>query len=394
MNVGRTVFSQLMDHLPEHIFRQAVARYKGDHRVRHFTCWQQYLCMAFAQLTYRESLRDIEACLSALRGIRYHSGITSDVAHSTLADANKQRPWQIYRDLTLHLIEQARILYRDDKLTLTEFDGVVYALDSTIIELCLSLFPWAKGNVYQRTSAGIKLHTLFNVQAQLPTVMRVTAANVHDSRMLAQLQIEFGAFYLLDRAFADFRQLKRIDQHAAFFVTRAKDNLRYHRVYSHRSNKLSGICADQSILLDVPRSRQHYPDQLRRIRFYDKEGDRTLIFLTNNFVLDALTIANLYKARWQIELFFRWMKQHLRIKRFYGTSPNAVRTQVWIAVSVYVLIAIIRKRLHLDEVSLYTILQILSITLFQKDQLSQVLTATHYYFEDPHPANQLNLFNF
>lgn len=394
MNLGRTVFSQLMDHLPEHIFRQAVARHKGDRRVRRFTCWQQYLCMAFAQLTYRESLRDIEACLCSLGSALYHTGIASDVSHSTLADANKRRPWQIYRDVTLHLIEQARILYRDDKFALAEFDGVIYALDSTIIDLCLSLFPWAKGNVYQRTSAGIKLHTLFDVQAQLPTVLQVTAANVHDTRMLAQLQIESGAYYLLDRGFADFRQLKRIDQQAAFFVTRARENLRYHRVYSHRSNTHVGIRTDQTILLDVPLSRQHYPDQLRRIRFFDSEEDRTLIFLTNNFVLDALTVANLYKSRWHIELFFRWIKQHLRIKRFYGTSQNAVRTQVWIAVSVYVLIAIIKKRLHLDDLSLYTILQILSITLFQKEQLYQVLTATHYHFQDPCPPNQLKLFDF
>ncbi len=394
MNIGRTVFSQVMDHLPEHIFRQAVARYKGDRRVRRFTCWQQFLCMAFAQLTYRESLRDIEACLRSLGRALYHNGITSDISHSTLADANKQRPWQIYRDVALHLIEQARILYRDDKLALAEFDGVIYAFDSTIIQLCLSLFPWAQGNVYQRTSAGIKLHTLFDVQAQLPVVVRVTAANVHDTRMLAQLQIESGAYYLLDRGFADFRQLKRIDQQAAFFVTRARENLRYHRVYSHPSNKLVGIRADQTILLDVPRSREHYPDQLRRIRFFDNVEHRTLIFLTNNFVLDALTIANLYKSRWQIELFFRWIKQHLRIKSFYGTSRNAVRTQVWIATTVYVLIAIIKKRLHLHNLSLYTILQILSVTLFQKEQLYQVLTATCYRFQDPCPANQLKLFDF
>jgi len=394
MNIGRTVFSQILDHLPEHIFRQAVARYNGDRRVRRFTCWQQFLCMAFAQLTYRESLRDIEACLRSLGTILYHNGLTADVSHSTLADANKQRPWQIYRDVALHLIEQARLLYRDDKLALADFDGVIYAFDSTIIDVCLSLFPWAKANVYQRTSAGVKLHTLYDVQAQLPVFVRVTAANVHDTRMLAHLHIECGAYYLLDRGFTDFRQLRRIDQQAAFFVTRARANLRYHRVYSHPTNTLVGVRADQAILLDVPLTRLYYPDQLRRIRFFDKEQDRTLIFLTNNFLLDALTIANLYKSRWQIELFFRWIKQHLRIKSFYGTSQNAVRTQVWIATTVYVLIAIMKKRLQLEKVSLYTILQILSITLFQKEPLYQVLTATHYHFEDPYPRNQLQLFDF
>ena len=394
MNVGRTVLSQVFDYVPEHIFRQAVARYKGDRRVRRFSCWQQYLCMAFAQLTYRESLRDIEACLRALGSALYHNGLTGDVSHSTLADANKHRPWQIYRDVALHLIEQARVLYRDDKLALAEFDGVIYAFDSTIIDLCLTLFPWARGNVYQRTSAGVKLHTLYDVQAQLPVFVRVTAANVHDTRMLAQLTIESGAYDVLDRGFTDFRQLRRIDQHAAYFVIRARENLRYHRVYSHPSDNLAGIRTDQEILLDVPLSRQYYPDLLRRIRFFDTKQQRSLVFLTNNFHLEALTIADLYKSRWQIELFFRWIKQHLRIKSFYGTTPNAVRTQVWIATSVYVLIAIMKKRLQLDKLSLYTILQILSVTLFQKEPIYQVLTATHYHFEDPCPANQLQLFHF
>jgi hypothetical protein len=394
MNVGRTVFSQLLDYLPEHIFRQAVAHYKGDRRVRRFSCWQQFLCMAFAQLTYRESLRDIEACARSLGKALYHNGLTSEVSHSTLADANKNRPWQIYRDVALHLIEQARTLYHDDRLALAEFDGVIYAFDSTIIELCLTLFPWATSNVYQRSNAGVKLHTLYDVQAQLPVIVQVTAANVHDTRMLAQLKIESGAYYVLDRGYTDFRQLRRIDQQAAFFVIRARDNLRYHRVYSRTANKLAGIYADQDIVLDVALSRQYYPDLLRRIRFVDKQQQRTLVFLTNNFILDALTIADLYRARWQIELFFRWIKQHLRIKSFYGTSVNAVKTQIWIAISVYVLIAIMKKRLQLDNLSLYTILQILSVTLFQKEPIYQLLTATHYRLDNLCPPNQLNLFHF
>jgi hypothetical protein len=394
MNLGRTVFSQLLDYLPEHVFRQAVARYHGDRRVRRFTCWQQFLYMAFAQLTYRESLRDIEACSRSLGSALYHNGFTADIAHSTLADANRQRPWEIYRDVALHLIEQARLLYRDDKLALAEFNGVIYAFDSSIIDLCLSLFPWAKAHVHQHTRAGIKLHTLYDVQAQLPVIVRVTAANVSDTRMLAQLDIQSGAYYLLDRGYSDFRQLRRIDQQAAYFVTRARRNLRYHRVYSLPTDKPAGIQTDQVILLDVPLTRLYYPDQLRRIRFFDTEQQRTIVFLTNNFTLEALTIADLYKSRWHIELFFRWIKQHLRIKAFYGTSPNAVRTQIWIATTVYVLIAIIKKRLELNTLSLYTILQILSITILQKEPLLQVLSATHYHFEDPCPPNQLLLFEF
>ncbi|HEV8538732.1 MAG TPA: IS4 family transposase [Bacteroidota bacterium] len=394
MNFGRTVFSQVLDYLPEHMFRRAVARYHGDRRVRRFSCWQQFLCMAFAQLTYRESLRDIEACSRSLGSALYHNGLTADVPHSTLADANKNRPWQIYRDLALDLIEQARVLYRDDKLALAEFDGVIYAFDATIIELCLTLFPWAKANVYQRTRAGIKLHTLYAVQAQLPVYVQVTAANVNETRMIEQLNIESGAYYIFDRGLINLSQLRRIDQQAAYFVIRAKESLRYHRVYSRPSNKLEGIRVDQNIVLDVPRSRRQYPDLLRRIRFFDTQQQRSLIFLTNNFTLQALTIADLYKSRWQIELFFRWIKQHLRIKSFYGTSPNAVHTQIWIAITVYVLIAILKKRLHLDKTSLYTILQILSITLFQKEPIYEVLTATHYHLATPCPSNQLKLFDF
>lgn len=350
--------------------------------------------MAFAQLTYRESLRDIEACVRSLGRSLYHSGFTSAVSHSTLADANRERPWEIYRDVALHLIKEARLLYQGDRLALAEFDDVIYAFDSTIIDLSLSLFPWAKAHVHQHTRAGVKLHTLYDVQQQLPVVVRVTAANVSDTRMLAELALQSGAYYLLDRAFVDFRQLRRIDQSAAYFVIRARKNLRYHRVYSFPSDKLLGIQVDQAILLDVPLTHQFYPDQLRRIKFFDLQQERTLVFLTNNFTLGALTIADLYRSRWHIELFFRWIKQHLRIKNFYGTSPNAVRTQVWIATAVYVLIAIIKKRLHLDSLSLYTILQILSITVPQKEPLYQVLTASRYHLQDLHARNQLQLFDF
>jgi len=324
--------------------------------------------MAFVQLTYRDSLRDIEACLRSLGPKLYHTGFgQSRISRSTLADANEHRSWQIYHDLALILIERARTLYRDDKLV-SELQSALYAFDSTIIDLCLSLFPWAHGSVYQKTAAGIKLHTLLDLQSQLPVFVRVTAANVHEVRMLDELTLENGAHYLFDRGYLDFGRLKRIDQAGAFFVIRARHNLRFHRLYSHPANKPLCVKADQTIVLDVFYSRQQYPDQLRRIRYFDQEHQRTLIFLTNNFVLDALTIAQLYRSRWQIELFFRWIKQHLRIKSFFGTSPNAVRTQIWIAISIYVLVAIIKKELRLEQQSLYTILQILSVTFLKKSR--------------------------
>lgn len=397
MNLGRTVFSQLMDFIPQHTFRQAVRRHKGNRRVRTFTCWEQFLCMAFAQLTYREGLRDIEGCLRSVGPKLYHSGLRTRVSRSTLADANESRPWMIYRDLALALIQRARILYaRDesDKFFAQELQGALYAFDSTIIDLCLSLFPWARGSVYQKTSAGIKLHTLLDVPSQLPVTVRVTAANVHDVRILDELILEPGALYLMDRAYLDFVRLKRIDTAGAFFVIRAKHNLRFHRLYSHPVNKPQGVMSDQTIALDVFYSRKDYPDHLRRIRYFDAEHDRTIIFLTNNFVLDASTVASLYRSRWQIELFFRWIKQHLRIKSFFGTSPNAVHTQIWIALSVYVLIAIVRKELRLEQMSLYTMLQILSITLFEKEPINQVLTEHQHAIDIPDAANQLNLFNF
>jgi len=396
MNIGRTVFSQLMDFIPQHTFRQSVRRYKGNHRVRKFSCWEQFLCMAFAQLTYRESLRDIETCLRSIGPKLYHSGLRARVSRSTLADANENRPWMIYRDLALALIERARMLYardNNDELVAHQLQSALYAFDSTIIDLCLSLYPWAHGSVYQKTSAGIKIHTLFDVPSQLPVTLKVTAANVHDVRMLDELTLEPGAHYLIDRAYLDFARLKKIDNVGAFFVIRAKHNLRFHRLYSNPVDKSQGVMADQTIALDVYYSHKDYPDHIRRIRYFDSEHDRTLVFLTNNFVLDPLTIAKLYRSRWQIELFFRWIKQHLRIKSFYGTSPNAVYSQIWIAVSIYVLVAIAKKELHLDQLSLYTILQILSITLFEKELIYQVLTETRPGFDTHCAANQLNLFN-
>ena len=392
MNVGRTVFSQLMDYVPMHTFRLAVKRHKGERRVRSFSCWDQFLCMAFAQLTYRESLRDIETCLRSLGSKLYHTGIRCRVSRSTLADANERRPWKIYQDLALALIERARTLYRDDKF-LAELESALYAFDSTMIELCLTLFPWARAAGHTDTSAAVKLHTLLDIQTNIPTFIRVSAANVHDVIMLDELVYEPGAFYVLDRGYMDLTRLKRIDQSKAFFVIRAKRTLRFDRLQSHPVNKSAGVMADQTVKFIVWRTHHQYPDRIRRIKFFDSERDRTLVFLTNNFFLDALSVAKLYRSRWQIELFFKWIKQHLRIKAFFGTSPNAVRTQVWIAVSIYILVAIVKKDLDL-QLSLYSILQILSVTAFEKIPLNQVLTETEPQLLHPCPSNQLSLFTF
>jgi hypothetical protein len=392
MNVGRTVFSQVMDFIPRNEFRRIVKHYRGERRVRHFTCWEQYLTMAFAQLTYRESLRDIETCLRSVRSTLYHSGIRSTISRSTLADANDRRSWKMYRDLALVLIERARVLYRDDRL-LSEIESAVYAFDATTIELCLAIFPWARAQNHLATCAGIKLHALLDVQRNIPVFARVSVANVNEVRILDELMFEPGAFYVLDRGFTDFTRLKIIDGSGAFFVIRAKSGLRYIRTVSHPVDKSRGINVDQTIHLVVKRSVEGYPDALRRIKFFDSAKNRTLVFLTNNFFLDATLIAELYRARWKIELFFKWIKQHLRIKAFYGTSPNAVNTQIWIALSIFVLIAIIKKEFNLDA-SLYTLLQILSVTLLGKEPLNQLLTATTLSFETTHPVNQLNLFDF
>jgi hypothetical protein len=392
MHLGRTVFSQLMDFVPRHEFRQIVKRHKGEHRVRRFSCWDQFLSMSFAQLSYRESLRDIETCLRALGPALYHSGIRAQVSRSTLADANERRPWQMYQELALSLISRARVLYRGDRF-LAEIDTAVYALDATIIELCLKLFPWATAANHQATVAGVKLHTLLDVQSNLPVFARVSEANMHEVRMLDELLFEPGAFYVLDRGYTHFGRLKKIDNAGAFFVIRGKRGLRFVRVKSHPVDKAWGVRVDQTIRLIIPLSVAGYPDCVRRIRYFDAEKDRSFIFLTNNFVLDPLTIAELYRSRWKIELFFRWIKQHLRIKAFYGTTPNAVNTQIWIALTVFVLVAIVKKELNI-ELSLYTILQILSVTLFEKEPINQVLADHQGLIQTVDDPNQLKLFSF
>ena len=392
MNIGRTVFSQLMDFVPMQDFRNAVKHYNGNRRARSFSCWDQFLCMAFAQLTYRESLRDIESCLRSLQTRLYHSGLRGTIARSTLADANERRPWQIYECVGLALIQKARQLYGDDAF-LAELNRAIYAFDSTTIDLCLTLFPWAHPAGHTSTTAAMKIHTLFNIQANIPTFLRISPAKVPDVFMLDEIIYEPGSYYILDRGYLDFERLKHIDDAKAFFVIRAKRPLRFHRLLSHTVDKTTGVKVDQTIRLAFHRSVRDYPDHLRRIKFFDQHQTRTFVFLTNNFVLDPFIIAELYRSRWQIEIFFKWIKQHLRIKAFYGTSPNAVKTQIWIAVSVFTLVAIVKKVYRLD-LSLYTILQILSVSLFEKEQLNQLLTSTQTPFLSPDPSNQLSLFDF
>jgi len=387
MNTGSTIFSQLMEFLPRYEFRQCVENHQGNFKVKSFSCWDQYLCMAFAQLTYRESLRDIEACLRSMQSKLYHMGIQSKVARNTLAHANETRSWRIYADFAQVLIASARELYLHDEIGV-RLKHTVYALDSTTIDLCLALFPWAR---FRRRKGAVKLHTLIDLRGNIPTVIIVTTGKVHDVNILDELFFEAGAFYIMDRGYVDFARLHRIQDCAAFFVTRAKSNFRFRRLYSQPVNKGTGILSDQIVVLVGHYAKKGYPDKLRRIRFYDHERDKTLVFLTNNMVLSALTIARLYKCRWQVELFFKWIKQHLRIKAFYGTSENAVKTQVWIAISVYTLVAIIKKRLHLDQ-SLYTILQVLSVSLFEKMPILQALDDAACQNEDVGIGNQLDLF--
>ncbi len=388
MNTGKIIFSQLTDHLPLHEFRRCVARYRGHYKVKSFSCLDQYLCMAFAQLTYRESLRDIEACLRAQQAKLYHMGIRGAVSRNTLANANEKRDWRIYADFAQTLIATARRLYAEDSFGV-DLDETVYALDATTIDLCLTLFPWAP---FQRSKAAIKLHTLLDLRGNIPAFIHITGARWHDSWVLDELTPEPGAFYVMDRGYIDFARLHRLTQAAAFFVVRARANFRFRRLYSHAIDKQTGLICDQTIVPTGQHSATNYPDKLRRIKYRDPETTNTLVFLTNNFTLPALTIAQLYKCRWQVELFFKWIKRHLRIKRFFGTSENAVKTQVWIAVSVYVLVAVIKKRLDI-EASLYTILQVLSVTVFEKTSLLQVLSEAERT-EESHPShNQLNLFD-
>lgn len=388
MNSGKTIFAQLMDFVPAYEFHCCVERYQGNYKIRSFSCWDQFLTLAFAQLTYRESLRDIEACLRAAPTKLYQMGIRSQISRNTLANANQIRDWRIYADFAHVLIQLARDLYRDEPFGL-ELNQTVYALDSTTIDLCLSLFPWAQ---FRRRKSAVKLHTLLDLRGSIPTVVIVTGAQIHDVNILDQLFWEAGAIYLMDRGYVDFRRLYRLHQSGAFFVTRAKKRFDCRRLYSLTIDKSTGLQCDQIVLLNNPIPKRGYPERLRRVRFYDQTNQKRLVFLTNNFLLPALTIAKLYQCRWKVELFFRWIKQHLRIKAFYGTSPNAVSTQVWIAISVYVLVAIVRKRLNLER-SLHSILQILSVSLFEKMPLLQTLSGPECDESDALFCNQLNLFN-
>ena len=387
MNRGKLVFAQLMQHLPLTTFRRCVTRYRGAFKVKSFSCLDQFLCMAFAQLTFRESLRDIEVCLRAQSSKLYHLGIRSAVARNTLANANAVRDWRIYADFAQSLIGIARPLYAQESFGV-DLQETVYALDSTTIDLCLSVFPWA---VYRTAKAAIKLHTLLDLRGNIPTFIHISDGKVHEVNILDQLLPEPGAFYIMDRGFLDFERLYRFHEAGSFFVTRGKSNLKVQRRYSHPVDRTTGLICDQSVVLTGFYSHQGFEAPLRRIRFKDPETAKTLIFLTNNFVLPAFTITELYRCRWQVELFFKWIKQHLRIKAFFGTSENAVRSQIWIAVSAYVLVAIVKKRLHLSA-SLYEILQILSLTMFEKIPLDQLLAQTMSDEIQPVSDNQLILF--
>ena len=388
MYTGKLIFSQVMDHLPMYDFRQCVERYRGNYKVKTFTCRDQYLSMAFAQLTYRESLRDIEACLRSQSTKLYHMGIRGGMSRTTLAKANEQRDWRIYADFAQALIQIARPLYADEDLGL-DLDNTIYALDSTTIDLCLSVFPWAH---FRSTKAAVKLHTLLDLRGNIPTFIHISNGKLHDVNVLDILIPEAGAFYIMDRGYVDFARLYALHLAGAFFVTRDKSKLKYQRRYSRKVDKSTGLLCDQTIVLTGLNTPDYYPIPLRRIKYCDAKTGKIFNFLTNNFTIPALTVADLYRYRWQVELFFKWIKQHLRIKSFFGTSENAVKTQVWIAISVYVLIAIIKKRLKL-KASLYTILQILSVTIFERMPLNQIVTDSEYKPESYNIVNQLNLFD-
>ena len=386
MHKGRLVFSQVMDCMSIYEFHKCVERYHGNYKVQSFSCLDQFLSMAFAQLTWRESLRDIEVCLRSMRSKLYHIGIRGNIARSTIATANENRDWRIYADHAQVLINIARMLYRNEDFGV-ELKESVYALDSTTIDLCLSLFPWAR---FRKHKGAVKMHTLLDLRGSIPSMIWITDGKVHDVNILDKLIPEPGSFYIMDRAYIDFFRLYSLHQCSAFFVTTAKSNFQFKRIYSHKVDKSTGLRCDQTIRLTGSKSSQYYPEKLRRISYVDKETLNRYVFLTNNFVLSALVIAILYKCRWQIELFFKWIKQHLRIKKFYGNSSNAVKTQIWIAISTYVMVAILKKQLK-SELSLYTILQILSVNLFHKDPLAQVLTDSSYITESPGFDNQLML---
>ncbi len=385
---GKTIFAQLMDFLPAYEFHQCVQRYHGHYKMKSFSCWDQFLCMAFAQLTYRESLRDIEACLRSAQQKLYHMGIRGKVSRNTLAHANQVKDWRIYADFAQILITRARHLYANDSFGV-ELNQTAYALDSTLIDLCLSLFPWAK---FRKRKGAIKLHTLLDLRGSIPSLVIITHGKVHDVAILDQLIFEPSAFYIVDRGYLDFARLHVIQQSSAFFVTRTKSNFRFRRLYSRPVDKSTGVQSDQIIVLEGFYSHKAYPDKLRRIRYFDTAQNKRLVFLSNNFTLPPLTIAQLFQCRWRIEIFFKWIKQHLRIKAFYGTTENAVKTQIWIAIAVYVLVAIVKKQLHLD-LSLYTILQILSVTLFEKTPILEALSIIQPQESEGVLCNQLTLFD-
>jgi hypothetical protein len=388
MNLGRTVFSQIMEHLPEYEFQKCVARYRGDSHLRGFSCLDQYLAMSFAQLTYRESLRDIEACLRSVASKLYHMGLRGKVSRTTLADANESHDWRIFADFAQVLVAIARPLYAGDPIGV-DLDASLYALDSTTIDLCLALFPWAR---FRKHKGAVKMHTLLDLHGNIPTFISITEGKVHDVNILDEILPEAGAFYVMDRGYVDFERLYIFTLSAAFFVVRTKSNVLLQRRYSHPVDRTTGVRSDHTVILTAIDSAKAYPEQLRRVSYLDVTTRKRFKFLTNNFTLPALTIALIYKSRWQVELFFKWIKQHLRIKAFYGTSQNAVKTQIWIAISVYVLVAIIRKRLGLDA-SLYQILQILSVTLFEKTPILQALQPSDSRDDLFDFANQLNLFD-
>ena len=387
MHSGRFVFSQLMEHLPAKVFRRCVQRYRGDRRIQSFTCLDQFLCLAFAQLTHRESLRGIEVCLRAHREKLYHMGIRGGMARNTLANANRKRDWRIHADFAQALIRIARPLYAGEDLGL-ELDNTVYAFDSSTVDRCLSVFPWA---LFRSTKSGVKLHTLLDLRGNIPAFIHVSEAKLHDVNVLDLLVPEPGAFYIMDRGYVDFERLFLLHRLGAFFVVRAKSNIKFRRRYSAAADQSTGVRCDQTIVLTGAKTRKRYPQPLRRVGYYDAQSDRRFDFLTNHFAVPATTVAELYRHRWQVELFFKWIKQHLRIKSFFGTSENAVKTQLWNAVAVYVLVAIVKKRPKLAT-DLYTILQILSLTLFEKIPLIHLLAKTEYTPNNQHLLNQLNLF--
>lgn len=390
MYSGSLVFAQIMGHLPWHVFNRCVSRYGGDRYVKAFSCADQYRCMAFAQLTYRSSLRDIETCLRAQSGKLYHMGIRGGVSRNTLANANQVRDWKIHADFAQHLIHVARDAHADDALPGLDVKDTVYALDSSTVDLCLSLFPWAR---FRKAKGAVKLHTLLDLHGNIPAFIHLSDGKLHDVNVLDMLVPEAGSFYVMDRAYLDFARLHRLHLCGGFFVLRAKSNTKLRRLSSRPVDRSTGLVCDQVVRPDGVNSATDFPDKMRRVKYRDPDRDKTLVFLTNNFALPAMTVADIYRSRWQVELFFKWIKQHLRIKSFFGTSENAVKSQIWIAVSVYVIVAIIRKRLRIEE-SLHTILQILSLTIFEKTPLNQLLDTTVRHSQPDGPGKQLNLFDY